>query len=160
MTRVYVRFSTMNSQKSVTKTPVRPIYRETIYFKKAKTPMQNMTIPNHNYLNPCLQLSLSPSAYGGKISVKNLSRSDTKKLCAYVPLSLCAFLPIPINLIKILTVKNSVNQCLKFCISLAPQLVGPTNSENFPLSLFVRNLPKYSKIFKNRRRKLTEIVRN
>ena len=89
---------------------------------------------------------------------KNWSRSDTKTSDFFLLTSY--FYLNPVNLVKILTVKNSANLCLKFCISLAPQLVGPTNSENFPLSLFVRNLPKYSKIFKNRRRKLTEIVRN
>ncbi len=71
-----------------------------------------------------------------------------------------AYLVNPVNLDKILTVKNSANPCQKFCISLAPQVVRPPFAENFPLSLFVKNLPKYSKIFKNRCQKLTEIVRN
>ncbi len=54
-----------------------------------------------------------------------------------------------VNPIKILTVKNCEKLCQKFCISLAPcpislapQVVRPTYSENFPNSLFVRNIQK------------------
>ena len=153
--------------------------------------MQNTTTPNHIYLNlrNRRHLWFKFSEYSVAKNIKIRSRSNTTKLCAFVPLCLCTFLPIPvnpvkiltvkisvqnysllrltsdfylnpINLIKILTVKNSVNQCQKFCISLALQVVRPPFAENLPYSLFVRNIQKSSKIFRNRRQKLSEIVRN
>ena len=62
----------------------------------------------------------------------------------------------PINLVKILTVKNSENLCQKICISLAPQVVRPPRAENFSHSLFVRNIQKSTKIVKNQKSKVVK----
>ena len=121
--------------------------------------MKNTTNPNHNHTYPRFQFFASFRVYSRfKFSassvaknIKTRSRSNTTKLCAFVPLCLCTFLPIPVNPVKILTVKISVQNSSLLRHIFQKYLVGPTNSENFPLSLFVKNMQKSTKIVKRSR---------
>jgi len=96
-------------------------------------------------------------------NIKTPSRSDTTKLCAFVPLCLCTFLSNlvnPVNLVRILTVKNSANLCQKFCIFLAiscPKIGRPNKLRKFAQFTFCQ---KSSEIFRNIQKSTSEIDGN
>ena len=105
--------------------------------------MQNTTTPNPNHTNP-YKLWLKSSAPSVTKNIKTRSRSDSKTSDFFLLTS--DFYLNLVNLVKILTVQISANLCLKFCISLSPQVVRPPAAEIFPMSIFVKNMQKSAEI--------------